>query len=42
MPCELCDNRAWKRDGDMGFWLCHECYGAFNGTVVDVEFDEVW
>lgn len=42
MTCELCDNAAFKRDADMGFMLCRECYGAFNGEIIDIELNEVW
>lgn len=40
--CELCDGIAYKRDSDMGFILCRECFGAFNGEIVEIELNEVF
>jgi len=40
--CELCDNVSESFDKDMAMWLCRECFGAFNGEIVDIELNEVW
>jgi len=40
--CELCDSVATTYDRDLGMYLCQSDYNAFNGVVVDIEFDEVY
>jgi len=40
--CELCENDSHSFDTDMAMWLCRECFGAFNGEIVEIELDEVY
>jgi hypothetical protein len=43
MNCEMCDIRpATDYDADLEMWLCAYDYASLNGTIVDIELDEVF
>jgi len=42
MDCELCTREATKYDNDLCMALCIVCYGEYNGSIVEIELDEVY
>lgn len=42
VECVFCDSPATNKDRDLDMWLCRTHFEEMNGTIVDVEFNEIW
>ena len=42
IECAFCDNEGTQWDADLEMALCGQHFAEMNGTVADIELDEVF